>query len=639
MVKITFPDGSSKDFKKGVSPLEIAKSVGEKLARGALAAKVNGVLVDLDYKINENSKVQILTFEDKDGKAVFWHSTNHILAQSVKELFPKAKLGIGPAIEQGFYYDFDHEPFSEQDLEKIEKRMKDIVEQDLKSKRLELKKAEAEKMFKDEPYRLELLKDMKEGEISAYEQGKNFIDLCRGPHIPRTGLVKAFKLIRTSGAYWRGKQNNKQLQRIYGISFPDKKQLKKYLKTLEEAKKRDHRVIGRELGLFTFHKESPGSPFFHDKGTVVFNELLKFIRDEYWKRGYKEVITPLIYDKSLWEVSGHWSHYKENMFVLEMDNKKAAVKPMNCPSHCLIYKTSTKSYRDLPLRIADFSVLHRNELKGVIGGLTRVRKFQQDDAHIFCTLDQIGREVLEVIDFVNYVYRKVFKFNFNIEISTKPEKALGTKEQWDKAESALKHALEESKIDYKLNPGDGAFYGPKIDVHVLDALGRSWQAATIQLDFNLPERFKLTYEGSDGKKHVPVIIHRAVLGSIERFMGILIEHYAGKFPLWLSPVHARLITVADRFNNYAEKIKQQLMHKKIRVELDSRTESVSKKVREAQLDKVPLILTIGEKEEKSHTLAVRTLDGKIKFGMKVDEFIKKTNENIKAKKQYVDFLK
>lgn len=629
-IKVTLPDGGVKEFQKGVTALEVAESIGKKLAQDALAAQVNGKMVDLPFKINEDSKIKIITYGSKEGVELFRHSTSHLLAHAVTDLFLDAKPTIGPAVEEGFYYDFDiSHNFTPEDIEKIEKRMQEIVDKNYSVERLELSMSEAKKTFKNNPYKIELIEDFNEPS-SAYKQG-NFIDLCKGPHIPRTGLIKAFKITKIAGAYWRGDVKNKQLQRIYGISFPEKKMLDEYLKMLEEAKKRDHRVLGHKLELFSFDEISPGSPFFHYKGTIIFNELVNFLRNEYRKRGYKEVITPLVYDKELWKTSGHWEHFQENMFLLKADNRDAALKPMNCPSHCLIYKKGFKSYRDLPLRIADFAALHRNELKGVLGGLTRVRKMSQDDAHLFVTPEQLENEIISLIEFLEFIYKKIFDFEYSIELSTKPEKAMGSDELWAKAEKALADALKKRKLDYKINPGEGAFYGPKIDFHIKDVLGRSWQLGTIQVDFNLPERFELEYEDKDGKRKRPIMIHRALLGSIERFMAILIEHYAGKFPLWLAPEQVRIITVSDKFNDYAEKVAEKLRAQNMRVEVDKRSESIPKKVREAQIAYVPLIVTVGEKEESGNTLAVRTLDGIVKFGMKVDEFILKVTGIIDEK--------
>src|SRR3989344_2127944 len=620
MITLEFPDGKKKEFKKGITALEVARSIGERLARDAICAEIDGKLLDLGEQLKSSGKFRILTFKDEKGIEVFRHSTAHVMAQAIMELYPDALLTIGPVVEEGFYYDIDIDTaVHPDDLEKIEKKMEEIVRKDLKIERKALSKKEAMEIFKHNPYKVELLGEF-EGEISAYSQG-DFIDLCRGPHVPSTGYIKAFKLTKIAGAYWHGDAKNKQLQRIYGISFPEKKLLDEHLRIIEEARKRDHRVIGQKLDLFSFDEISPVAPFFHPKGAIIFNELLKFLREEYKKRGYKEVITPLIYGKQLWETSGHWQHFKENMFIISVDGREAALKPMNCPSHCLIYKKGFKSYRELPLRIADFASLHRNEIKGVLGGMTRVRKFSQDDAHIFVTPEQLEDEMLQLMDFTKYIYKEVFDFDYDVELSTKPEKALGSEELWQKAEKGLADALKKKKLGYKIKPGEGAFYGPKIDFHIKDALGRSWQLATIQLDFNLPERFGLEYEDKDGGRKTPIMIHRALLGSIERFMAILIEHYAGRLPLWLSPVHVRLLTVANRFDDYAEELKKELENFDSRAELDNRPESIPKKVREAQLMQVPVIVTIGEKEVSKNTVAIRTLDGKVKFDYPKAKFV------------------
>ncbi|MBI5002929.1 threonine--tRNA ligase [Candidatus Woesearchaeota archaeon] len=630
-ITVTLPDNSKKTCKKGSTPLDVAHSISEGLMRATVGAVINNEIVDATKHLNHDCTLKLITFKDEAGVEIFRHSSAHLLAQAVTELFPEAKLTIGPVVEEGFYYDIDHPPFTQEDLDKIEARMTEIVNRKLEVKRLELSKEEALKMFKDNKYKVELITEIPGKTVSVYQQGE-FKDLCTGPHVPNTSHIKAFKLTKMAGAYWRGDAKNKQLQRIYGISFPDKKLLKEYLAQIEEALKRDHRKVGRELDLISFQEESPGAAFFHPKGTVIFNELQKFIREQYWKRGFKEVVTPLVYDKSLWETSGHWAHYKDNMFTFTVDNKEVSLKPMNCPSHCLLYKTDMKSYRDLPLRIADFAPLHRNELRGVLGGLTRVRKFQQDDAHIFCTLDQLDHELDDAIDFANVVYTKVFNFEYRIELSTRPENSMGTAEQWERAEAALKAALEKNNIPYKLNPGDGAFYGPKIDLHIKDCIGRSWQLSTIQVDFQLPQRFGLTYEGTDGKKHTPVMVHRAVLGSLDRFIGILIEQYAGKFPLWLNPVQVKVLPLADRFNEYAEKVCSQLREQLIRAEVDDRSESLNKKVREAQLAQINYILVVGEKEQKDHTVNIRTRDNVVHGEKKVDVFLNELLKEIKERR-------
>jgi threonyl-tRNA synthetase len=635
-IKIELPDGSVKEFEKGITGHDIAKSIGERLAKDALAIEVDGQIEDLHAKINGDSKIRIITYRDPEGKDLFRHTAAHVMADAVLRIFPKAKLTIGPTVEDGFYYDFDVErPFTEEDLAKIEKEMEKIVAEDHKFIRLEPKdKKEAKDLIKkhhsDNQYKLELINELGDEEISYYQHGK-FMDLCRGPHLPSTGRIKAFKLTKIAGAYWRGDAKNRQLQRIYGVAFPEKKELENYLKMLEEAEKRDHRVLGKKLEIFNFDEVSPGSAFFLPKGTIIYNELLSFMREEYRKRGYEEVITPLLYDKTLWETSGHWGHYRENMFELKVDGRDFALKPMNCPSHCMMYQWKTRSYRDLPWRVADFAPLHRNELRGVLGGLTRVRKFCQDDAHIFCTMEQMEGEIDKLIEFTKYIYKDVFDFSYHVELSTRPENSIGTKEQWDLAESILKKALDKNKFEYRINEGDGAFYGPKIDFHIKDVLGRTWQLATIQADFNLPQRFGLKYEGSDNKGHTPVMLHRALLGSLERFIAILLEHFEGKFPLWLSPEQVRVMTVSQNHEGYAEKIRQIFFASGIRVEIDNRAESIPRKVREAQLDKIPVMLTVGEKEEAEGTVAVRTLDGQVKFGIKTNALLETLKANIAGK--------
>ncbi|MBI2653798.1 threonine--tRNA ligase [Candidatus Woesearchaeota archaeon] len=633
-IKITLPDGSVREYKKGITAGDIAFDIGKKLGEDALIARINGKLKDLFIPINEDSALQIITYKDKEGIEVFRHSTAHLLAHAVVELFPEAKPTIGPAVEEGFYYDFGvvyH--FTPEDLVKIEQRMHEIVKKDCKVERIDMTESDAKRIFRSNKYKIELVEEFHKAKmpISAYRQG-NFIDLCRGPHIADIGKINAFKLTKVAAAYWRSDPKNDQLQRIYGISFPEKGMLDAHLKQIEEAEKRDHRKLGKELEWFNFFEDSPGAPFFYPKGTIIYNQLINFIREEYKKRGYDEVVTPLLYEKSLWVTSGHWEHFQEHMFILESEGKEYALKPMNCPSHVLIYKTKSRSYRDLPYRIADFASLHRNELSGVLSGLTRVRKMSQDDAHIFITPEQIEEEIFRVLDFTNYIYKEVFDFEYSVELSTRPEKFMGNINDWNKAEEALKKALEKKEIKYEIKSGEGAFYGPKVDYHIKDAIGRSWQLATIQLDFQLPERFDATYVGADNSKHIVVMIHRALLGSIERFIGILVEHYAGRLPLWLAPAQARILTVADRFESYANKVKEKFEKNNLRIEADFRAESVGYKVREAQAQKIPLILTVGEKEEKNGTVALRTLDNKVYFDVKIDDLLKKAVKNIEERK-------
>ena len=636
-IKITFPDGSVRDYAKGITADHIAKEISPRLAEEAVAAKVNGELKDLTYPITEDSSVQILKLKDKEGLDALRHSIAHLLAAAVMELYPNTKRTIGPAIENGFYFDFEFEkPPSEDDLTKIEIRMREILPTWDRFERHELNAQEAKKEYPNNQYKHELINEFSKDnrKVSFYKSG-DYWDLCRGGHLSSMKKVHpdSFKLTKIAGAYWRGSEKNRMLTRIYGLAFASKKDLDGYLKLQEEAEKRDHRKIGKQLDLFSFNELSPGSPFFHPKGAIMYITLQNFLRDLYPSWGYQEVVTPLIYNSELWKQSGHWDHFKENLFEVKMDNKEAALKPMNCPSHILIFKTRTRSYRDLPLRIVDFAPLHRNELKGTLGGLMRVRKFSQDDCHVFCTSEQVKQEIKSLIKNATHVYKNVFGFDFHVELSTKPEKAMGDEKLWELAEKSLKEALEENNIKYKLNPGGGAFYGPKVDFHLTDALGRSWQCGTEQLDFQQPQRFDVTYEGSDNTKHNVVMLHRTVLGSIERFLGILIEHFEGKFPLWIAPVQVRILTVADRFNSYANRLCEEFKKNKIRVEIDSRTETISKKVYEAEMERIPLILVVGEKEESNNTVAVRTLDDKkIKFGVKADEFLEKVLKNIKDKK-------
>ena len=632
-ISITLPDGSTKKHPSGTTPLEIAGSIGKKLAADSIAAEVNGELKDMTRPITEDAELKLHTFDSEKGREVFWHSSAHLLAQAVLRLYPESLLTIGPAIETGFYYDISHKPFSQKDLEKIEKEMTKITEENFEVKRTELSTEEAKKKWENNKYKLEIIESESEkGQISAYEQGE-FTDLCRGPHAPSTGMLKAVKLTKVSSAYWKGDQKNDELQRIYGVSFPDKKQLKKHLQKIEAAEQNDHRKIGKELDLFWFHEWSPGSPFFLPKGTIIYNELQKFLREEYSKRGYEEIITPQMFNKELWELSGHWQHYRENMFVLEVDSTEFSLKPMNCPSHVLMFKSKARSYRDLPMRIADFCYLHRNELRGVLGGLTRVRKFSQDDAHIFCTEDQAVEELNSLVIFAKHIYQKIFGFPMSAKLSTRPEKHMGEPEVWDRAENQLEEVLKKNSMEYGFSKGEGAFYGPKIDIFCKDALGREHQLVTIQLDFQMPKRMGAEYEGSDGKKHTAVMIHRALIGSFERFMGLLIEHYGGKFPLWISPVQVKILTVADRFNKNAEELAEKCRENNMRAEIDSKSESISHKVREAQLQKVNYIVVIGEKEAGSSKVTVRIRDSQKIVSMETEEFLSAVKEEADLKKQ------
>ncbi len=624
MIKVTLKDGSVKEFEKGVSLMEVAESISQGLARNAAAASVDGMVMDLSFRLGEDAQVGILTFEDEDGKKAYRHTTAHILAQAVKRLFPDVKLAIGPSIDNGFYYDFDTEkPFTSEDLETIEKEMSRIIKEDLKLERFTLPREQAIKFMeeKGEEYKVELISELPEGQkISFYKQGE-FVDLCAGPHILSTGKVKAFKLLSVAGAYWRGDEKNKMLQRIYGTAFAKKSQLDDYINRLEEAKKRDHRKLGKELDLFSVMDEGPGFPFFLPKGMVLRNILEDFWRREHRKRGYQEVKTPIILNEELWHRSGHWDHYRENMYFTKIDESDYAVKPMNCPGGMLVYRRRIHSYRDFPQRVAELGLVHRHELSGALHGLFRVRCFTQDDAHIFMLPEQIKDEIIGVIDLIDYFY-SLFGFKYKVELSTRPDNSMGTDQQWEIATNALEEALKEKGMDYKINEGDGAFYGPKIDFHLEDSIGRTWQCGTIQLDFQMPERFDLNYVGKDGEKHRPVMIHRVVFGSIERFIAILTEHYAGAFPVWLAPVQVKILPVLEKHIDYAKEIAASLEENDIRVEIDPRNEKIGYKVREAQLEKVPYMLVVGDKEMENRTVAVRSRKEGDQGSEKLEDFIK-----------------
>ncbi|GBF12425.1 threonine--tRNA ligase [Tepidibacillus sp. HK-1] len=606
-IKITFPDGSVKEFDKGITIEEIAASISPGLKKKAIAGKVNGKLVDLYLPIEEDASIEVVTLDSEDGLEVYRHSSAHLLAQAVNRLYPMTKFGIGPVIEDGFYYDMDiPEQLSTEDLEKIEREMKKIIKEDLPIRRKVVSREEALEIFKgiNDDLKVEIINELPEdAEITIYEQGE-FFDLCRGPHLPSTGKIKAIKLLSIAGAYWRGDSDRKMLQRIYGTSFPKENQLEDYLHFLEEAKKRDHRKLGRELELYMFSDEAPGMPFYLENGMIIRNQLENFSRKLQEEAGYREVRTPLVMNQRLWEQSGHWEHYKENMYFTDVDDTKFALKPMNCPGHMLIYKNQLHSYRDLPLRIAEFGQVHRHELSGALNGMMRVRTFTQDDAHIFVRPDQIESEIKEVIKLIDKIY-SVFGFDYKVELSTRPEDSMGSDELWEQAETALKNVLDHLGMEYTINEGDGAFYGPKIDFHILDALKRSWQLATIQLDFQMPEKFDLHYIGEDNQRHRPVVIHRAIMGSIDRFIGIITEHYAGAFPTWLAPVQAKLLPIAEPHHDYAKEVLKRMQEKGIRVQLDDRNEKIGYKIREAQLQKVPYMLVIGDKEMENGTLSVR----------------------------------
>jgi threonyl-tRNA synthetase len=630
MIHITLPDGSIKQFETAPTGLDVAKSISEGLARECVAMEINGEQTDLLGEITGDARVRFLTTKDPESLKIMRHSAAHVMAQAILRVYKNARLTIGPVVEDGFYYDIDMEPLSEEHFSVIESEMQKIVKAKLPLTRKAVSKSEALAFYKDEPYKLEMISDLADGTISLYEQGE-FTDLCRGPHVPHTGFVKAFKIMKVSGAYWRADQTRAQLQRIYGTAFFDKKDLKEYLYFLEEAKKRDHRKIGARLDLFSFYDEAPGMPFFHPKGMVVWNTLLEYWREEHKAAGYVETKTPIMLRRTLWEKSGHWENYRENMYTSEIDKLEYAIKPMNCPGGMLLYNRETHSYKDLPLRQSEIGLVHRHELSGVISGLFRVRAFHQDDAHIFMTPDQIEDEILGVLKLVERIY-STFGLGFHLELSTRPLKSIGTDEQWETATEGLRRGLAAYGTEYKINPGDGAFYGPKIDVHIRDALKRTWQCGTIQLDMSLPERFDLSYVGGDNEKHRPIMIHRTVLGSIERFLGMIIEHFAGKLPLWLTPVQAVLLPINDELIPHAREVKTSFEKAGIRAMVDERTESLNKKVREAQVNYIPLILTLGNKEKETNTFSVRTLDGQVKYGFSPDAFFEKVLEHIRARK-------
>lgn len=634
MIKIELKDGAIIEVEKGSSIIDVAKKISEGLARVTLAGLVNGEVQDLRHKLTEDCKLEILTFDSLEGKKAYWHTTSHIMAQAIKRLYPEIKLAIGPSIDNGFYYDFDTEkPFSEEDLNKIEDEMKKIIKEDLPLERFELSRKEAIKFMeeKGEPYKVELINDLPEDAIiSFYKQGE-FTDLCAGPHVAKTGNIKAVKLLTSSGAYWRGNEKNKMLQRIYGISYPKASQLEEYLNMLEEAKKRDHKKLGKELELFMITGEGPGFPFFLPKGMVLRNVLEDYWRKIHTLNGYQEVKTPVMLNEELWHRSGHWDHYKDNMYTTKIDEQDFALKPMNCPGGMLVYKSKMHSYKDLPIRMGELGLVHRHEKSGQLNGLFRVRCFTQDDAHIFCLPEQIESEIIDLMHLINQVY-SLFGFTYTVELSTRPEDSMGSDEDWTTAENALRKALEHENMEYVINEGDGAFYGPKIDFHIKDSLGRDWQCGTIQLDFQMPERFDLNYIGQDGEKHRPVMLHRVVFGSIERFIGVLIEHYAGAFPTWLAPVQAKILTISDKQKEYADELVKQFMKEGIRVELDDREEKIGYKIREAQLQKIPYMLIIGEKEVEANAVGVRARKEGDIGQMPVKEFISKIKEEIEEKK-------
>lgn len=605
-MKVIFPDQSVREYPDGTTSQQVAESIGPRLAKEVIAAIIDGQLIDLNQPLQGEVGLKLIKPEDPEGLEIIRHSTSHVMAQAVRRLYPGAKLAIGPAIENGFYYDFDlPQPITTEDLPKIEAEMAKIISADLPFERYELGKTEALKYFHEQgaKYKEELVEGLEDGSISFYKQG-DFTDLCRGPHLPSTGRIKAFKLMSVAGAYWRGDSSREMLQRIYGTAFPAKNLLDDYLFKLEEAKKRDHRKLGKELDLFDIMDEGPGFPFFMPKGMVLRNVLEDFWRQEHKKRGYQEIKTPIILSEELWHRSGHWDHYKENMYFTKIDEGNYAIKPMNCPGGMLAFKRKLHSYRDLPQRMGELGLVHRHELSGALHGLMRVRCFTQDDAHIFMTPEQVKAEVLGVIDLIDDFY-KVFGFKYHVELSTRPENSMGSDEEWEKATEALRDALNTKKMQYKVNEGDGAFYGPKIDFHLEDSIGRTWQCGTIQLDFQMPEKFDLTYIGPDGEKHRPVMIHRVVFGSIERFIAILTEHYAGAFPTWLSPVQVIVLAISEDQHHYALEVQEKMEQQGIRTEVDLRNEKIGYRIREAQLQKIPYMLVVGEREAQQGTVAVR----------------------------------
>ncbi|WP_262121268.1 threonine--tRNA ligase [Anaerococcus sp. Marseille-Q5996] len=629
MIKITLPDNSVREYEAGVSVGEVTKDISEGLHRQALGAVVNGVTRGYMEPINEDSDFRVVKFDDPEGKEIFWHTSSHLMAAAIEALWPDTKFAIGPAINDGFYYDMelDHR-FVPEDFAKIEKKMLEIAKADHKMERIEISRDEALKMFEEmgQDYKIELINDLPEDElITLYKMGDAFVDLCRGPHLESTKKIKAVKLKTIAGAYWRGDSDRQMLQRLYGISFEKAKQLEEWEELQKEIERRDHRKIGREMDLFAFHEEGPGFPFFHPNGMILMNELLDWWRGVLEERGYGEIKTPLIMNEELWHRSGHWDHYKENMYFTQIDEEDYAIKPMNCPGSVLTYASNQHSYRDLPIRLAEFGQVHRHELSGTLHGLFRVRTFTQDDAHVYCLPSQIKDEVYKMIDLADLLY-STFGFKYSLELSTRPDDFMGDIKDWDFAEDQLKAALEERGMDYELNPGDGAFYGPKIDFHLEDAAKRTWQCGTIQLDFQLPQNFDLTYIDENGEKQRPVMLHRALLGSVERFIGVLTEHFAGRFPLWLNPEQVVIIPVSDKFLDTANDLKSKIKDAGFRVSVDERSEGVGYKIRQAQLMRANYMLVVGEKEEESKLLTVRNRDGEETPEVSVETFIQKLSE-------------
>ncbi|MBW8041839.1 MAG: threonine--tRNA ligase [Planctomycetes bacterium] len=633
MVKVTLPDGSTLEISDGTTPGELAEQIGPRLAKAAVAAKLNGQLVDLSSPITVDTAVKIITLKDDEGLQIMRHSCAHIMAEAICTIWPDTKLVYGPTIEDGFYYDIDlDEAIRPEDFQRIEEKMREIVQADKPIIRKEMSKSEALDKLAGDKYKIDNVNRSDSDIISFYSSGDSFEDLCRGPHIPGTGKAGSFKVMSVAGAYWHGDPTQKMLQRIYGTAWPTKKELDDYLSRLEEAKRRDHRVLGRQLDLFSFNEAGPGFAFIHAKGMIIWNAIVDFWRSVHDKYNYQEIRTPIILNEELWHKSGHWDNYKENMYFTNFDNVSYAIKPMNCPGGCLIYKSRQHSYREFPLRVAELGLVHRHEASGVMHGLFRVRQFTQDDAHIFCTPEQIESEIIGVIDLTLEIY-KAFGFeDSHIELSTKPEKHIGSDEIWETATNALKNALEHRNIEYKINEGDGAFYGPKIDFHIKDCLKRSWQLGTIQLDFSMPQRFDMVYTDKDNTEKPPVMIHRAVLGSLERFLGILIEHYAANLPLWLAPEQARVLTISEKTNDYAKVVYQKLKDAQLRCSCDLTDEKVNAKIAKAHREKLPYMLVVGPKETQSNTVNVRTRGAKETKAMGIDEFLRVTKQKIADKK-------
>lgn len=637
MRKLILPDKSEREFDEKLTVYEIIGEISKGLQREAVGALLNGKTLGMQDVPSEDGDFKVLKFEDKEGKQIFWHTSAHLMALAIERLFPGVKFAIGPSIDQGFYYDFDTpHRFTPEDLLNIEEEMKKIVKEGHEMERYEMDRDEAIKHFKemDEKYKVDLIEHFPEGEVISFYKLGEFVDLCRGPHLKDVSKIKAVKLLSIAGAYWRGDENNEMLQRIYGITFPKKSELDSYLNMIEEAKLRDHRKIGKELDLFSFHEEGPGFPFFHPNGMIVRNELLNWWRGVLQERGYGEILTPMILNEELWHKSGHWDHYKENMYFTKIDDADYAIKPMNCPGSTIVYRTNLHSYKEFPLRLSEFGLVHRHELSGALHGLFRVRSFTQDDAHIFCLPEQIEDEVFKMIDLADYLY-STFGFKYTLELSTRPDDYMGDLETWEMAEGALKAALEKKNMPYKINPGDGAFYGPKIDFHLQDAIGRDWQCGTIQLDMQMPVNFDLTYIDANNERKRPVMLHRAMFGSIERFLGILIEHFAGKFPLWMAPVQIEVIPVSEKTNEYAEKVYEELKNKGFRVEIDTRNSQMGAKIRDAQMRKINYMLILGEKERDNGSISVRTRNNENINDIKLDKFMEDLSEEIKEKRMEI----